>query len=1022
MKNIQLASVFIGIVAIGLVLAGTLIPKLLKVKLENYGKSFAKISRDNYEVWSQIPGPNNFTINKQFILYNIDSISPDKDKVYLSEKSVLNYTIYRNITNTEYIDDDDSVKYDFSDLYQDLNNMTQVKEEIRINQVNIGALSAWYQITHRENYKRIYALLYNIISDMKSNIASTMAAREMYEYYFKDKTLVMRTILYSIPNAESIYSDQYYGMGNNVTLYYWVLPALARKPNTHPMYIFLQSQFGLDPSTMARLYDPNSMLMRLILLMFNLEKQRYNCKMRDCTDDELAYTQLTSQNITQTILIDYSPILPIYSYQSVNTMLVSPPEFSYFLKTEPNLTDPQRKITFDNSTFKVMFDIGNLASPKSLLNPSVGSTFLDQMGENLPIDKIKYAITMNIKNIDVVIVLYKYILHIINIFGNFGSYGGSVSDSAFAELVVRGINTTLSGLNPSIYNEYNSRALLATILNSGRNCSNILNSSGVDPLKIKTICMNIAFNMTTLEATKIWMNAFVGGRSSSEYVMFQMKFGITDTEFISFFNISINNSLGSMISQMQTKISNFYNCASKFACSINEYVYLQCGSSSMTKNILPEFAKYSFFKPSITLQNWTFSKYPYEYFYWVKQYYPNETDSQLSLSLSEASNILVKVFSQTFNSAKFAIYGRTQNYDMIKKEFGITKGQEMFYYLRNIVEKLVIRGALILRQSRDFAWGYNDPLLLDLLALNYTDNGDPAFNSFISIGLPNRTINDSMNIPSDEMVTGTEYINEVRTLTKKDGSGFIQKWEPYFDGTSLVWHYRNPYPKNILVNGTDGLQFHPLISSRDNLIYFDPFLMRPLNLSFKKLGKYGSLQIYNFSVSDDNFNKSKSIYGDEINCFISLSSSKDIPLYVTTPQYDLCNNNYLSNIYLNNNPIIGQKRKNQMSFYIDKITGYTLGINLTYEIATIVDNNISFPSLGKKMFPIGRVTLQGGYNPDSAKKMLSDFHFKNEVIFWLRLIFLFFSGICAVITILMCFLPQVGKKQEILNEAVEPLN
>jgi len=60
------------------------------------------------------------------------------------------------------------------------------------------------------------------------------------------------------------------GIGNNITLSIWILPTLQKKPSSHQNYNKIMQHFGIDPSLMAKLFDPNSMLMRLSLLMFNL--------------------------------------------------------------------------------------------------------------------------------------------------------------------------------------------------------------------------------------------------------------------------------------------------------------------------------------------------------------------------------------------------------------------------------------------------------------------------------------------------------------------------------------------------------------------------------------------------------------------------------------------------------------------------------------------------------------------------------------------------------------------------------
>ena len=68
---------------------------------------------------------------------------------------------------------------------------------------------------HREDYKRIVPVTYTILNHMRENMAAMIAAREMYEFYIKDKKLTLRTVLKGISSitAEKLYTDPLYGMG-----------------------------------------------------------------------------------------------------------------------------------------------------------------------------------------------------------------------------------------------------------------------------------------------------------------------------------------------------------------------------------------------------------------------------------------------------------------------------------------------------------------------------------------------------------------------------------------------------------------------------------------------------------------------------------------------------------------------------------------------------------------------------------------------------------------------------------------
>lgn len=63
---------------------------------------FILILRNNYDLWSAIPGKNNFQYKRQYTIYKLMGIKDNE--VQLKTGPTLNYTIDRNISWTELID------------------------------------------------------------------------------------------------------------------------------------------------------------------------------------------------------------------------------------------------------------------------------------------------------------------------------------------------------------------------------------------------------------------------------------------------------------------------------------------------------------------------------------------------------------------------------------------------------------------------------------------------------------------------------------------------------------------------------------------------------------------------------------------------------------------------------------------------------------------------------------------------------------------------------------------------------
>lgn len=145
---------------------------------------------------------------------------------------------------------------------------TEDKELETVQTVNVGALSAWHQFGHKEDYKQLVPVVTDIVGHMRENLALFIISREVHEFYTKNKTLTRRTILKDLSEekANRIYSDPLYGMGNWKTLREWLIPAAEKMSKDHPSYRKLADYFGLSDKEMFSLYSSHSILKMLLNL------------------------------------------------------------------------------------------------------------------------------------------------------------------------------------------------------------------------------------------------------------------------------------------------------------------------------------------------------------------------------------------------------------------------------------------------------------------------------------------------------------------------------------------------------------------------------------------------------------------------------------------------------------------------------------------------------------------------------------------------------------------------------------
>jgi hypothetical protein len=68
-----------------------------------------------------------------------------------------------------------------------------------------------------------------------------------------------------------------------------------------------------------------------------------------------------------------------------------------------------------------------------------------------------------------------------------------------------------------------------------------------------------------------------------------------------------------------------------------------------------------------------------------------------------------------FDLTRFVIYARRGEYPVIEREFGVSKGYILNYYLRSLVETNVFGSVFSNRTQRELAWGFYDQFLTKMV-------------------------------------------------------------------------------------------------------------------------------------------------------------------------------------------------------------------------------------------------------------------------------------------------------------------
>ena len=256
-------------------------------------------------------------------------------------------------------------------------------------------------------------------------------------------------------------------------------------------------------------------------------KQKYNCKIRECTDDELAYSQLSNQTVTRKTLVDFPTLPPIESYKELNPDLIEPPEMPYF-KKKYNVTNEEKLIEIANNTMKLVFDIDQFSAKKSILNPVNGEKFFQQMETNTPIQDLHYAYIMGLKQMSFYSFLYKYLNFLVSTYADFTPLGGSTKDTAFAELALLASGTAIKHISKYLQHILYARVLDGKFRSEKIKCGNTFLASKIDLKKVAKICGDYGFNFTLLSSFEIWTSAGLRGKNATEYIALQGRFELSD--------------------------------------------------------------------------------------------------------------------------------------------------------------------------------------------------------------------------------------------------------------------------------------------------------------------------------------------------------------------------------------------------------------------------------------------------------------------------------------------------------------
>lgn len=146
----------------------------------------------------------------------------------------------------------------------------------------------------------------------------------------------------------------------------------------------------------------------------------------------------------------------------------------------------------------------------------------------------------NFVNYEQVDGMYQYLIYLIENQLGFAAINGTYEQNAFAQLMIKSMNSSLTTLQTRVPFELYSRYLTTYIVKGAKSCTTYLSLAVTDPARVTAIC-NI-FDFTKLTDVKTFLAALYYKGTALDNL--KAKTNMTDAEITSLFNVNTTNSFG----------------------------------------------------------------------------------------------------------------------------------------------------------------------------------------------------------------------------------------------------------------------------------------------------------------------------------------------------------------------------------------------------------------------------------------------------------------------------------------------
>ncbi|CAK57119.1 unnamed protein product (macronuclear) [Paramecium tetraurelia] len=962
------------------------------------------LTESNSGLWAKLPGDSQVDLMRVLTVYEptnlLDVIFRGQKPQFIEHEKVYSLIQVQEFTNRTYSEDGKEVTSNRYVTFQEKNAEEGTKE---YSVVNPGLFGSWYLGTHLPQPKLTWMTIGQVMQNLQEQLVLNIYYQGFHYQFVKDEAScnALLKMINDEQKRKDMFYDHFMGLGNPDTMENWVRLGLEGH-NFGPAGQLLRDYFDLNQELVNDIRKAVSEQIKAINV--SAMANSYNCNPYGQDPDQKKYKyDCDGKYFTalqwQSSGISANPppglgILPTDSVNFTNNTLHDYIEIAYYYKGgefEADYGDQTFDLDWAYQFLNRNYDypVGGYMKDENLLQHKGNVEFIYEVGAKF--DKSKNLEDLKpiqerfqIKSLELAHVVYRWVQQMGVNFSFRRNLGGKLEHG--------GIGLFAS---ESIYYHFRnvSEYLLPYLLSSEmifkqkwKDCKTMFKSSigNIDDKQAESICKSMGYQLNVNHFMTI-QQLCTFGVYGAQLQEFGKQHSLTQNQIFEICSEkgSTDQSFQDAFQLVHAELKEKYNCQYTH-CSKQEIAIKQFARCEITLNPPPSLTK----QKSIHYWNKKQFPRPFEYGYFMTEYKDIFTKEPPQMTDFQAKKLLH--FKGIFNPLAITsafIYEKNHPAFYLKfiDIYQVREYEHITQYLRFAAIQGVMGGLATTRTPKELFFGYSEPLGEELKNNDPAGNGDPSTNSWVMLGDPNMTIDDSYNYPQ-VLFTGKDNLTMTRYLKSMNRYDYAIYNYSYFDGNKTFTKWENPWnEKEYITSSTDGITFKPFLEKEDMIRLYVPQLYRVLELKSTSSGpKIHGLDTIHFELSMDNL-KIDPKYNNQWNGTINMEKPFNAPAVVSLPHFYQSQSNLsdLVTIVNKDGHVITANDYDKIYANIEKYSGAPLQAVIQFMISMKIQKDELFVNVKEDMvLPLITLYNSGNFTEKGVKANFGELKTGLSTINW----------------------------------------